>query len=171
MPGVRCTISKPSGSEAIWLRHFRWIGLRRHTGILAGRSDQPRARRKKQGPAALSNRALRCSGEGRRRAGALRRLAADSFGRPYMLKVRSLAAPRLLDQFLLRADQRAEAFGQQGGVERLLERFVDARAIEVRGRAVIRQQGDQDRLAELGCCDADFGKSAALRAGRSRNRQ
>ena len=88
---------------------------------------------KKQGPAAFSNRALHRSGEGRRRAGAPRRLAADSFDRPYMLKVRSLAAPRLLDQFLLRANQRSQTFGQKGGVERLLERFVDARAIEVGG--------------------------------------
>src|SRR5882672_2056626 len=102
----------------------------------------------KQGPAAFSSRALRRTGEGRRRAGALRRLAADSFDRPYMLKVRSLAAPRLLDQFLLRANQRSQAFGQKGGVERLFERLVDARTIEVRGRTVIGQQGDQDRLAE-----------------------
>src|SRR5262249_38328216 len=106
-------------------------------GILASRADSRDRRRKKQGPAAFSNRALRCLGEGRRRAGAPRRLAADSFGRPYMLKVRSLAAPRLLDQFFLRANQRSQAFGQKGGVERLFERLVNTRTIEVRGRAVI----------------------------------
>ena len=35
-----------------------------------------------------------------------------------------------LDQFLAAADERAEPFGQQLGVERLLERLIDGGAIE-----------------------------------------
>jgi hypothetical protein len=95
------------------------LRARQHARILAGGPISREQWRNKQGPAAVSNRASSCLGEGRRRAGAPRRLAADSFGRPYMLKVRSLAAPSLLDQFLLRANQRSQAFGQKGGVEQL----------------------------------------------------
>ena len=43
-----------------------------------------------------------------------------------------------------------EAFRQQFGVEGLLERFVDARAIEAQRAPVIRQQSDQNRLGEVG---------------------
>ena len=54
-----------------------------------------------------------------------------------------------LDQFFLRADQGSEPFGQQGGVEWLLERLVDARTIEARGGAVIRKQSNQDGIGEI----------------------
>lgn len=47
-----------------------------------------------------------------------------------------------LDQLFAGADQRLQPLGQQGGVERLLERLIDRRAIEADRLAVIRQQGD-----------------------------
>jgi len=54
-----------------------------------------------------------------------------------------------LDQFLAAADQRPQPLGEQLGVERLLERFVDCRAVEAERAAVIRQQRDQNRLGEI----------------------
>ena len=54
-----------------------------------------------------------------------------------------------LDELFAGADQRAKPFGKQGHVERFLERLIDRRAVEAERAAVVGQQGDQDRLAEL----------------------
>src|SRR5262249_12413501 len=43
----------------------------------------------------------------------------------------------VLDQFLAGANQRAEAFGKQFGVKRLLERLVDRRTVEAERTAVV----------------------------------
>src|SRR5690606_20227372 len=50
------------------------------------------------------------------------------------------------DEFLLGADERPQTLGQEVRVERLLERLVDARAVEAHRAAVIGQQGDENRL-------------------------
>ena len=55
-----------------------------------------------------------------------------------------------LNQFLAAADQRAESFGQQLGVERLFERFVDGGTIKAERAAVVGQKRDQDRFAKVG---------------------
>src|SRR5437870_3123708 len=76
------------------------------------------------------------------RAGS-RRLGFSSFlagGKP---------AQQALNQFLAAANQRAEPLGKQLGVERLLERLVNRRAVEAERAAVVGQQGDQDRLGEI----------------------
>ena len=53
------------------------------------------------------------------------------------------------NELLLGTDEGAKSFGQKRGVERFLERLVDARAIEAGGAAVVGQQGDQDHLGEV----------------------
>ncbi len=52
-------------------------------------------------------------------------------------------------EFLLGTNQRSKSFGQQGGVEWLLERFVDAGPIKANRTAIVRKQGDQDCLREI----------------------
>ena len=52
-------------------------------------------------------------------------------------------------EFLLGTNQRSKSFGQQGGVEWLLERFVDAGPIKANRAAIVRKQGDQDCLREI----------------------
>src|SRR5262245_19017985 len=53
-------------------------------------------------------------------------------------------------ELLAAADESADAFGEQGGVERLAERFVEDRAIEAARVVFIAEQADEDRLGVLG---------------------
>ena len=56
----------------------------------------------------------------------------------------------ILHQFLLCSDEGSKSFCQQVGVERLLERFVDAASIEAHRLSVIGQQCDQNHICEVG---------------------
>lgn len=56
---------------------------------------------------------------------------------------------RVLNQFLAGTDQRSQSFGQQAGVKRLLERFIDCRAVEGNWISIIRQQSDKNRFREI----------------------
>ena len=54
-----------------------------------------------------------------------------------------------LDQFFFGTHQGSQSFGQQVGVERLFERFVDTAAVKAHRLSVIGQQSDQDDITKV----------------------